>query len=567
MQNHSWKSSQQRAFGHRNARTQDRLNGLGGDATTGFVTRIGTPLRRATLRDDYDVIVIGSGMGGLTTAALLAKYAGKRVLVLERHYTAGGYTHAFRHGDYEWDVGLHYIGDVGDPSSDTRRLFDTISDGQLEWASMGPVHDRIVLGDEVYDLPAGRDALRAELVRRFPAEERAITRYIELVDDTVRASRLYFAEKSVPRLVSKLLGGWLRRKFTGRAARTTRAVLEELTDDPKLVAVLAGQFFTYGLPPAESSFGVHALVAAHYFDGGFYPVGGASRIAATVLPVIERAGGQVVTRAEVETLLIDAGRAVGVRLADGTELHARTIVSAAGVPITYGRLLPSAVAAAHGLDGLSTRHRPSLAHVCLYVGLKHTAAELGLERGNYFIYPSADYERDHAAYAANPDGPLPVVYLSFPAAKDPSFEERFPGRSTIDIMAPAPFDLFAPWAEKKWQHRGDAYEALKQRYAERLLEVLYRFVPRAEGKVDHCELSTPISTRHFTGNEHGEIYGMAATPARLTDRQLRAQTPIRGLYLAGQDVGVLGVTGAMFGGLIAASAIVGRDLGRTVRRG
>jgi phytoene dehydrogenase-like protein len=530
------------------------------------MSRIGTPLRRATLGDDYDVMVVGSGIGGLTTAALLAKHGGKRVLVLERHYTAGGYTHVFRHGDYEWDVGVHYIGDVGNPRSDTRRLFDEISDGKLAWAPMGAVHDRVVIGDETYELPAGRDALCAELTRRFPAEERAIRRYIELVDQTAGASGGYFAEKAMPRLVSKVAGGFMRRKFAGAAARTTRDVLEELTDDPQLVAVLAGQFFTYGLPPAESSFGMHALVAAHYFEGGFYPVGGASRIAATILPVIERAGGAVITRAEVASILTESGRAVGVRLVDGTELRAPTIVSAAGVPITYGRLLPADLVSRHGLDRVAGRHHPSFAHVCLYVGLKHTSEELGLERTNYFVYPSADYERDFAAYAANPDGALPVVYLSFPAAKDPSFAERFPGRSTIDIMAPAPYELFAPWANQQWQHRGDAYEALKQRYAERLLEVLFRFVPQVAGKIDHCELSTPISTQHFMGYEHGEIYGMAATPERLCDRELRGRTPIPGLYLAGQDVAVLGVTGAMFGGLIAASSILGRDLGRVIRR-
>ena len=133
-------------------------------------------------------------------------------------------------------------------------------------------------------------------------------------------------------------------------------------------------------------------------------------------------------------------------------------------------------------------------------------------------------------------------------------------------MAPAPYELFAPWADQQWQHRGDAYEALKQRYAERLLDVLFRFVPQVEGKIDHYELSTPISTQHFTGYGHGEIYGMAATPQRLCDRALRAQTPIGGLYLAGQDVAALGVTGAMFGGLLAASSILGRDLTRVLRR-
>lgn len=530
------------------------------------MTKIGTPYRRATLGDSYDAIVIGSGIGGLTAAALLAKHGRKKVLVLELHYTAGGYTHTFRHGDYEWDVGLHYIGSVGDERSDVRLVFDEITDGRLEWAPMGAVHDRIVVGDDVYELPAGRENLRAELKRRFPREHDAIDRYIALVEDAVRAGGSYFAEKAVPRFVSKIAGGLMRRRFLSYASRTTREVLEELTSDQTLIAVLTGQFFDYGLPPAESSFGVHALIAQHYFEGGYYPIGGASRIAETIVPVIEAAGGAVVTRAEVEQITVENGRAVGVTLADGATIRSSIVVSAVGVPATYNRLLPAKLLAAKGLDVFVERFRPSLAHVCLYVGLKHTSDELGLERTNYFVYPSADHEGNLAAYAADPESQLPIVYLSFPAAKDPSFTDRLPGRSTIDIMAPASYEWFAEWADERWQHRGDRYEAFKRRFAERLLEVLFRFVPQVEGKIDYCELSTPLSTRHFTGYEHGEIYGMAATPQRMCDRGLRAQTPVPGLYLAGQDVAALGVTGAMFGGVIAASAILGRDIGGVLRR-
>jgi all-trans-retinol 13,14-reductase len=95
----------------------------------------------------YDAIVISSGMGGLAAAAVLAKHGGKRVLVLERHYTPGGYTHVFRRSDYKWDVGLHYIGQVHDPRSETRRVFDDITDGKLRWAPMPDVYDRVLIGD------------------------------------------------------------------------------------------------------------------------------------------------------------------------------------------------------------------------------------------------------------------------------------------------------------------------------------------------------------------------------------------------------------------------------------
>ena len=117
--------------------------------------RIGYRYRPKRLAPRYDAIVIGSGMGGLTTAALLSDL-GWKVCVLEQHYTAGGYTHSYERNGYEWDVGVHYIGDVGSPNTMARRLFDYISDGQLEWAPIDDHFDRIFLGDEHYELVAGK---------------------------------------------------------------------------------------------------------------------------------------------------------------------------------------------------------------------------------------------------------------------------------------------------------------------------------------------------------------------------------------------------------------------------
>ena len=116
--------------------------------------RIGKRYRAERVDENYDVIVIGSGIGGLCSAALLSQL-GKKVIVLEQHYTAGGFTHAYERNGYEWDVGVHYIGDMG-RKSQGRALFDFISGGHLKWAEMDPVYDRIILGDETFDFVAGK---------------------------------------------------------------------------------------------------------------------------------------------------------------------------------------------------------------------------------------------------------------------------------------------------------------------------------------------------------------------------------------------------------------------------
>jgi|JI10StandDraft_1071094.scaffolds.fasta_scaffold00784_5 all-trans-retinol 13,14-reductase len=535
------------------------------------MTRLGRSYKQHGLPDPgpggWDAIVIGSGLGGLTTAALLARHAGQRVLVLERHYTAGGFTHTFHRPGYEWDVGVHYVGDVHRPGSLLRRAFDHLTDGALAWADLGEVYDTIVIGDDRYPLPAGRENFRAALHGYFPRAGAAIDRYLELVRATVRSSRNFFVEKALPPALGALAGPALRFAARDHTRRTVREVLASLTDDRRLAAVLTGQYGDYGLPPAQASWFMHALLVGHYLGGGAYPVGGSSRIAATMMPGIEATGGAVVTSAEVATILVERDRAVGVRLASGEEVRAPRIISDAGVAVTFGRLVPTEVAARHRLRPTVDGAPPSFAHVSLYVGLRHDTAALGLTPGNLWVYDGDDHDRAVARYLADPSAPLPVAYLSFPSAKDPDFARRYPGRSTIEVIGVCPYDRFAPWAGTGWKKRGADYDAVKRELSDRLLEALYQQVPQLRGKVDHAELSTPLSTAHFVGHPRGEIYGLAHTPERFAARHLRPHTPVRGLFLTGADVCTAGVGGALMGGVLTATALTRRNLITAIMRG
>ena len=218
-----------------------------------------------------------------------------------------------------------------------------------------------------------------------------------------------------------------------------------------------------------------------------------------------------------------------------------------------------------GLKTMAAKISPSPAHLCLYVGLRHTAEELGLTGTNLWVLRDADHDGNFTRFLRDPEAPFPSVYISFPSAKDPSFQRRYPGRATIEVITLAPYEWFAPWADTRWKRRGADYEAFKVRFAERLLDQLYLHVPQVRGKVDYWELSTPLSTRHFSGHPHGEMYGLSHTPERFRMR-LGAQTPVRGLFLTGQDLAIAGITGALFGGLLAASAVLRRNVLREILR-
>jgi all-trans-retinol 13,14-reductase len=425
---------------------------------------------------------------------------------------------------------------------------------------MPDAYDRVVIDDLRFDYVRGEARLRDSLQAAFPAESRGVERYFTAVHQCRRRLPFFFAEKMLPPIPLRLLGHALRAPFLSLASRTTANVLDGLRASPELRAVLTAQWGDYGLPPRLSGFGIHAIVTSHYFDGAAYPVGGAGQIAASLLPTIEAAGGAVVVGAEVERILVEGGRAIGVRMSDGRELRARYVVSDAGVHATFQHLLledvtPAIRATVGRLSGLE----PSTAHVCLYAGIDEAKLSAPLDGTNLWVHPGLDFDRNYADFVDDDGAEFPFLFISFPSAKDPTFADRHPGAQTIEVVTVMPFARFARWRQTSWQRRGEEYAALKRQLARRLLTALYRHVPATEGAVKTWELSTPLSTRHFVGSERGQMYGLAHSPQRFRARDLRPWTPIQNLFLTGQDVSTCGVMGALTGALTAASAMLGRN--------
>ena len=342
--------------------------------------------------EHYDTIIIGTGLGSLTTGALLSK-EGQKVLLLERHYTAGGFTHIFKRKGYEWDVGIHYIGEVQRPNSVIKRLFDYVSDNQLKWADMGEVYDKIVIGEKTYDFVKGVQNFKDKLTEYFPDEKEAIEEYVSLVFAATKTSQKFYMDKALPNLMSKVIGGAMRRPFYKFSDQTTYDVLKKLTNNEELIKVLTGQYGDYGLPPKQSSFAMHAAVARHYFGGGSFPVGGSSEVVKTIAPLIEAAGGTILISAEVKEVLIEKNKATGVRMKDDRVFTADNIVSGAGIMATYNKLLPTAITEKHRLKEQLQKIKRSVAHACLYVGLNGSPTELQLPKTNYWVYP-ADGDHD-----------------------------------------------------------------------------------------------------------------------------------------------------------------------------
>jgi len=503
----------------------------------------------------YDDIVIGSGMGGMTCAALLAKL-GRKVLVLEQHYVPGGFTHMFNRPGYTWDVGVHAVGEVTHHSM-TGRLLAHLTDGELTWASLGPVYDTFAFPEGFrIDFPDSPRQFRDNLIAAFPDEVRAIDNYLARVKEVAASMKGYYLARVAPHRLAPVVDRLLAKKALGFLEQRTADVLAEITDNPRLRTVLVSQWGYYGAVPSRSSFAIQALVTKHFMHGGYYPEGGAGRIAETLLATVAAAGGWTRISTPVERILVEGGKAVGVRLAnrDGEEIRARRVISAAGVAATATRLLPP-----DRRDALWAREvatlPPAPAHVCLYLGFKGDITQAGAGSANQWFYDTWSTEQD-AWDVSDPDrlADAPVLYTSFPSLKDPHHDPGPETRHTGEVVTFVPWSAFADWKGTRWKRRGEDYEALKGAIEERLLAQLLRHLPGLRPHIDHIELSTPLTTDHFTRPIQGSIYGLEPTPARFACPWLRPRSPIDGLFFAGSEVATVGVIGAMMGGVLAAMA-------------
>jgi len=497
----------------------------------------------------YDTIVIGSGIGGLTAAALLSKVYGQRVLVLEKHWVAGGFTHEFKRGKFKWDVGIHYIGNMksGDMG---RNIFDFITDNHLQWNKMPDDFEHFIYPDFTFRVPSDLNEYKKRLCEMFPEESSAIHRYFRDTARAIDGLTARYQKKITPWPVSMFfaLNARLKQELIDS---TTKAYLDKNFHSEKLKALLTSQWGDYGLPPGQSSFGIHSTIVMHYANGAYFPVGGSSSIANTIIPVIQKTGGEVLVDMAVEKIIVENGKAVGVIAqkvkGEKTEYRASRVISNTGARETFGRLLTGEESGS--IREIIEKPGKGKSSVTVYIGFKDNPAKLGFKGENHWIYTTYD----HDSIPAQNLGSSPLgCYLSFPSLKDPEAKSH-----TAEIIAFADIARFESWRNGKWKKRGDDYEALKKEIEKALIGLVEKKYPGFSSMIEYTEVSTPLSIEFFTSHVEGEIYGIPSNSVRSRLNLPFPKTHIKNLYIAGADVFGLGIMGAMMGGLACAASCSG----------
>ena len=499
----------------------------------------------------WDAIVIGSGMGGMTAAAALSK-VGHKVLLLEQHQTLGGLTHSFTRDGFTWDVGVHYLGHMA-PGDRERALLDWVCDTPMDFVSLGSIYDTVHVGSaEPLSLSRPYEAQEMDLTDRYPDEADAIKAWTRAMREGRDAVMKIFPTRAMPEFAGDVLDWWNRRAISTWCARTTREVIDELTDNPELAAVLAAQWGDHGGRPGRASFAMHALIAGYYLESGsWHPVGGSAAFAQHMLPTITANGGAVRAATRVTQLLVEKDAVVGVRTESGEEIRADVVISNIGARETLDTILPEDCGPADWKAEL--RALPSsIAHFNIFLGFEGDIEAAGATKANHWFFPTGDAD---VVWADAPDSSPPHMTVSFGSLKNPAHDPGARQQHTAQLLFWADWSTVAKWADLPPNDRGEDYAEFKRRAEATLMGAFEERFPELAKLVVYQNLATPLSTVSFTGHRQGAFYGLDVTPERIVCDGLRARTPIPGLYLSGQDVASPGIPGALWGGMLSAASV------------
>ncbi|MFW5959559.1 MAG: phytoene desaturase family protein [Chitinivibrionales bacterium] len=502
----------------------------------------------------YDAIVIGTGLSGLTAARVLTESNRNinRVLLLERHTSPGGCLQSFKRGrDKSWEVGLHYIGKM-ESGSFVKRLFDYVTGSEVKWKRMEEPFDKIHypgLSGEIY---GDEDRFEQELIGKFPDEENGIKKYIkDMKKASVWFTRDYFS-MLLPGFLSTPLR-FLNRVLTRELSMTLKEYLEANFSSCEARAYISSRWGKLGIPPAACSFLLHAVVCRHYMEGAYYPVGGSNAIVKSITGKILKTGSEIKTGYEVERILVDKGKAVGVEACnrDGGvhRFYAGRVVSGIGVYETVNNLLRDGVKKPRmKMNG----HKLTSSFVMSFLKLKSGVGDLGITPGNIWIYNDYDHDMKtlNRNLALNTPGSCFMSILPESCNRD--------GSCSATVISTAEYGDFASGMIKgKTGTRTDRYTENKEKLGESLIALIESHYPGFTKYIEYAETGTPLTAKDWLGHASGHLYGVAGTPEKYKDPMFKVKTPVKNLYFTGTDITLPGVASALLSGFATASVISG----------
>jgi len=510
---------------------------------------------------DYQAIVIGSGAGGLSAALTLSR-SGSTVLLLEAMPSFGGYLNPFRRKSYSFDTGLHYLGELG-KGERFWNLLDTLGIGdKVSFIELDPDgFDRYIFPDYEFRFPKGKERFRESLIKDFPKEERGIHKFFNVFEKILKAMD---ASTSLEGGLFSMLGFLLKHPSMMKYSRIPyQKLLDEVTSDRRLQAVLSANWGTYGLPPARASIIIPLSVCSHYLTGAYYPKGGSGAFRDAFLDGLKSSGAEMKSRARV-VRIEKKGDEFQVETEDGEKHTARVVISDADPVLTLGKLVDPQIVPSK-VQRKVKRLRPSVGAFYAFIGTDLDLPSLGITDSN--IYHSDDFDLNKmydTSHASTPPETVPYFLLTSPSVKDPNGGHAPPNHHTVELVTFVDYRHFEKWADAPSMKRGEDYERFKEQVGQRLVNAAERYIPGLSEHMECVEYATPLSNEYWVNAVRGGCYGPEQTPDQVGPGRFSAFTAgIQGLFLVGAGTLGGGIMPCVASGVIAgekASSLLGVKL-------
>jgi all-trans-retinol 13,14-reductase len=490
----------------------------------------------------YDIIIVGSGMGGLVSSVLLAK-EGKKVLVLEKNQQFGGCLQTFSREKLVFDTGVHYIGSLGEGEILNRYFRYLEIMDELKLLPMDEVFDVIRFeGDKnAYPHAQGYTAFIAKLSALFPEDVAAIKAYCEQIQIICNSFQLYTLKEEETAYNLDYF------------SQSVADFLNNITQNKTLQNVLLGSNFLYAGNPNTTPVYIHALTVNSYIQSAWKCISGGSQLAKCLVKQLRKHNGEIKKRCEVSRFIVENGAVSGVETDSGERFYAATFISNVDINTTLSLVgkqyfRKSFVKRIENLPTTSSSFS-------LFIKLKPSS----LPYFNHNIY----YFNQISAVTSAMDNlssswPQMLMLSATRNEKEPNFAE------SLSLLTYLNFDSMKVWEATqnsivKPAHRCDLYLQKKHDLSNKMIELASKLLPDIQCHIDSIYASTPLTYRDFIGGKNANLYGFSANVSAPFNTMVLPQTSISNLFLTGQSVNMHGILGTTIGAVSTCAAILGKS--------
>ncbi len=473
----------------------------------------------------YDVVIIGSGFGGLVCAHLLAK-AGKRVLVLERQLQAGGCIQSYQRKGEAFDTGLHYVGGLGEGQK-LNRIFSHLGLMRLPWHRLDPEgFDLITIGEETFTFAEGYDQFVDKLASRFPKEREALQQYVQTLQ---QAEAVAFGSNDAYQLFGTSAYDYLTRTF----------------NDPLLINVLSGSALKMELRQASLPLFTFAHGNSSFIQSSWRLLGDGNLIVKSLIDDIHSFGGEVICQAEVDELIEKDGRIIAAHSTNGETYEGDIFISDIYPSLTFSLVKDSTV-----LRNLFRRRMSNMENT---FGFFTASLMLKPDTLSYFNHNKFVYRQPNVWTFYEDPSSVGGLMISCRVPEEGTYATQ------IDLLTPMPWCVCEPWADTQVGRRGADYLALKARYADECITLAETVIPGLREMIIQTYTSTPLTYRDYTLTPNGSAYGVRRDCRNLVITMLSPRTPIPNLMLTGQNLMLHGLEGVSMTALLTCQEILGTE--------